>query len=104
MLAQMLMSKVMVNEETLPLTLLKAEVPQNLDFLCLQLRMALVHVVHLSIQQLAACISSLLKKKNQTAMYLIQDTMEGSTVIFKRLVLQWRSHWENLPAFKNVAI
>lgn len=87
MLAQMLMSKVMVNEETLPLTLLKAEVPQNLDFLCLQLRMALVHVVHLSIQQLAACISSLLKK-NQTAMYLIQDTMEGSTVIFKRLVLQ----------------
>lgn len=66
-LAQMLMSKVMVNEETLPLTLLKAEVPQNLDFLCLQPRMALVHVAHLSIQQLAACISSLLiiKKKGK---------------------------------------
>lgn len=62
-LAQMLMSKVVVSEETCPLTLLNAEVPQHLDFLCLQLRMALVHVVHLSIQQLAACISSLLKKK-----------------------------------------
>lgn len=55
----------MVDEETLPLALLKAkeaEVPQNLNFPCLLLRMALVHVAHLSIQQLAACISSLLKK------------------------------------------
>lgn len=98
-LAQMLMSKVMVNEETLPLILLKAEVPQNSNFLCLQLRMALVHVVHLSIQQLAACISSLLnnknkKKKRQSTMHLIQDTMEGSTEIFKCLVLQWHSFGE----------
>lgn len=65
-LAQMLMSKMMIHEETLPLSSLKAEVPQNLDFVCLQLRMALVHVVHLSIQQLAACISSLFKKKKKS--------------------------------------
>lgn len=59
----MLTSKVAVDESTLPLTGKgRKQSPQNLDLLCLQLRrMALVHVVHLSIQQLAACISSLLK-------------------------------------------
>lgn len=80
-LAQMLMSKVMVNEETLPLILLKAEVPQNSNFLCLQLRMALVHVVHLSIQQLAACISSLLKnnknKKKKAKHYAFNSGYHG---------------------------
>lgn len=67
----------MVNEETLPLTLLKAE---NLDFLCLQLTMAVVHVVHLSIQQLAACISSLLKKegeKKKTKHYAFNSGYHG---------------------------
>lgn len=57
------MTKVTNNDDILLLTLLKAEVPQNLNILCLQLRMALVHVAHLSIQQLAACISSLILKK-----------------------------------------
>lgn len=82
------MTKVTNNENILLLTSLKTEVPQNLNFLCLQLRMALLHVAHLSVQQLAACISSLIKKKRQNAMHLIQDTMEGSAVIFECLVLQ----------------
>lgn len=82
------MTKVTNNDDILLLTLLKAEVPQNLNILCLQLRMALVHVAHLSIQQLAACISSLILKKRQNTMHLIQDTMEGSAVIFECLVLQ----------------
>lgn len=75
--------------------LLKAEVPQNLNFLCLQLRMALVHVARLSVQQLAACISSLIKKKKkkrQNTMHIIQDTMEclvlSSALFFSDLVVE----------------
>lgn len=85
------MTKVTNNEDILPMILLKAEVPQNLNFLCLQLRMALVHVARLSVQQLAACISSIIKKKKkkrQNTMHIIQDTMESSAVIFECLVLQ----------------